>query len=35
MNAKQITALVLMAVDLVSVVNMVSALVPYVKSFAA
>jgi len=35
MNAKQITALVLMAVDLVSIANLMSALVPYVKSFAA
>jgi len=35
MNAKQITSLVLMAIDLAALVNMVSALVPYVKSFAA
>ena len=35
MNARQITALVLMAIDLVAIANLVSALVPYVKSFAA
>jgi hypothetical protein len=35
MNARQITALVLMAIDLVAIANLVNALVPYVKSFAA